>query len=85
MSTYQNAERRRFLTSSSSSNLTTDTAVSGQQSGGEIATQYFALVDKYGQIVGSDSTSKIRAIVDTSFSSSNKSASAYPPVIEGST
>ena len=44
-----------------------------------------ALVDKYGQIVGSDSSSKIRAIVDTDFTKNNNSANSYPPVIEGST
>eukprot|EP00347_Sterkiella_histriomuscorum_P001991 403369895 len=76
---------RQLQTTSTSSQLVTDTSIKSQQSGGYIPTTYMGLVDKYGQIVGSDSSSKIRAIVDTDFTKNNNSANSYPPVIEGST
>eukprot|EP00347_Sterkiella_histriomuscorum_P006984 403350694 len=54
-----------------------------QQSGGSIPTTYIALMDKYGQIVGSSSDSKVLVFVNTSYNSDPK-ANVYPPVIEGS-
>jgi len=44
---------------------------------------YLALVDKYGQIVGSDSESKVTVIVDTAYSDDDPEANVYKPIIEG--
>ncbi|CDW87526.1 UNKNOWN [Stylonychia lemnae] len=58
--------------------------VQSQRSGGSIPTIYLAHVDKYGQIVGSDFSSKVRVSVDST-SNTNPKALAYPPNIEGQT
>ena len=42
---------------------------------------YLALLDIYGQVVVTDSSSKVRVLVNTN--STNKSSSKYSPVIEG--
>jgi hypothetical protein len=47
--------KRRSLTSTLSG--TTSLTLSSQQSGGTLPTIYLSLVDQYGQIVGSDSSS----------------------------
>jgi hypothetical protein len=51
----QNDTRKRTLTTSVSG--TTSLTLSNQQSGGSIPTLHVALLDEFGQIVGSDSTS----------------------------
>eukprot|EP00347_Sterkiella_histriomuscorum_P001801 403370625 len=57
--------------------------VQQQQSGSSIPTTYIALMDKYGQIVGTSSDSKVLVFVNTSYNTDPK-ANVYPPVIEGS-
>eukprot|EP00347_Sterkiella_histriomuscorum_P011011 403374086 len=52
------------------------------QSGGNIEVTYLALIDKYGQIVGSDSKSQVRLLVNSTYNT-NLSANAYPPILEG--
>ncbi|CDW74791.1 UNKNOWN [Stylonychia lemnae] len=61
-----------------------DGKVSNQRSGGAIPTIYLAHVDKYGQIVGSDFTSKVRVFVDTT-QITDPDALLYTPTIEGIT
>ncbi|CDW85822.1 UNKNOWN [Stylonychia lemnae] len=58
-------------------------AIDSQRSGGEIPVLFMALIDKYGQIVGSDFKSKIRIQLQTE--GLNANASKYSPIIEGST
>ncbi|CDW71354.1 UNKNOWN [Stylonychia lemnae] len=60
------------------------TTVNSLRSGGVIPRIYLAHVDKYGQIVGSDSSSKVRVTVNQSANTLEK-ANEYPPVIEGDT
>ena len=43
----------------------TTSSLTGQQSGGSIPTMYFALLDIYGQIVGTDDSSTITVAVST--------------------
>ncbi|CDW74521.1 UNKNOWN [Stylonychia lemnae] len=52
-----------------------------QRSGGIIPTIYMALKDKYGQIVGSDFSSKVRVSVETTNLDSKQSL--YSPILEG--
>ncbi|CDW78819.1 UNKNOWN [Stylonychia lemnae] len=53
-----------------------------QRSGGPLPVMYLSLVDKYGQIVGSDFKSTVRIQVNTT--NLDTQASKYPPLIEGS-
>eukprot|EP00347_Sterkiella_histriomuscorum_P019434 403341642 len=62
--------------------LTSKLQIVNQRSGGSIPTTYLALVDKYGQILGSNSNSKIQVFVNATYNS-NPKANVYPPVIEG--
>jgi len=57
--------------------------VSDQRSGGAVPTTYIALVDVYGQIVGTDAGSKLNVIVDTSTYSPD--GTYYPPILGGTT
>ncbi|CDW87963.1 UNKNOWN [Stylonychia lemnae] len=67
---------------SSSSVPITEQNVQNQRSGGSIQNLYATLLDKYGQIVGSDFSSKVRLQVNITNLDSN--ASKYPPILEGS-
>eukprot|EP00347_Sterkiella_histriomuscorum_P008702 403344080 len=58
--------------------------LNSQRSGGTIPEMYLSLVDKYGQIVSTDSLSKVRVNINPIYTSNSK-ATTYPPVIEGST
>ncbi|CDW91193.1 UNKNOWN [Stylonychia lemnae] len=58
-----------------------ETQIPNLRSGGQSQEIYIALVDKYGQIVGSDFKNKVRINFDTSNLSSSQSL--YPPFIEG--
>eukprot|EP00347_Sterkiella_histriomuscorum_P012942 403366626 len=62
--------------------LASQLLIENQRSGGSIPTTYMALVDKYGQILGSNSNSKIQVFVNATYNS-NPKANVYPPVIEG--
>ncbi|CDW84065.1 UNKNOWN [Stylonychia lemnae] len=53
-----------------------------QRSGGSIPEIYMAMMDKYGQIVGSDFKSKVRVNID--ISNLNENQTKYPPILEGS-
>ena len=55
---------------------------SNQVSGGVIPTTYLAHIDKYGQIVGSDFSSKVRVTVNATYNL-NPKANVYPPTIDG--
>ncbi|CDW85156.1 UNKNOWN [Stylonychia lemnae] len=55
--------------------------INQQRSGGNVKTLYLALIDKYGQIIGSDFKSKVRVTVETS--NLDQQQSMYPPIIEG--
>ncbi|CDW74850.1 UNKNOWN [Stylonychia lemnae] len=57
--------------------------VSSQQSGGSLPIIYIALIDKYGQIVGNDFSSKVRISIQTQ--NLDEKASKYQPFIEGNT
>ncbi|CDW73329.1 UNKNOWN [Stylonychia lemnae] len=57
-------------------------SVDNQRSGGQIPIIYMALIDKYGQIVGSDFQSKVRISVQTN--NLDSKASMFPPILEGS-
>lgn len=50
------------------------------RSGSELPTIYIAVADKYGQIVGTDNTSKLIVSV---IAPKNSDALKYPPSIEG--
>eukprot|EP00347_Sterkiella_histriomuscorum_P017868 403347667 len=63
-------------------NFTEEFVVDAQRSGGTLPPTYMALIDKYGQIVGSNFDSKVFALVNTTFNE-NPLANAYPPVSEG--
>ncbi|CDW87056.1 UNKNOWN [Stylonychia lemnae] len=56
--------------------------VSSQRSGGTIPGMYVALVDQYGQIIGTDQESKIRVNIDSQ-KILDQNALTYPPIIEG--
>lgn len=62
----------------------TNSTIFNQQSGGAIPTIYIAHVDKYGQIVGSDFSSKVTVSIDSTYTL-NSSASKYSPILEGTT
>ncbi|CDW78175.1 UNKNOWN [Stylonychia lemnae] len=72
----------RFLQYQTSENIKFNQSVQGQQSGGSIPVIYMGLIDKYGQIVGSDFTSKVRISIQTN--NLDEKASKYPPILEGS-
>ena len=67
---------RRYLAASSSTSL----SVTNQQSGGALSTIYIALVDQFGQIIGSDSSST----ATLSYSGSYLGAK-YTPTLTGTT
>ncbi|CDW82469.1 UNKNOWN [Stylonychia lemnae] len=56
--------------------------LNNQRSGGSIPIIYIAMMDKYGQIVGADFTSKVRVNIDTNNLSEKQNL--YSPIIEGS-
>ena len=60
--------------------LTTGTTISGQRSGSSLPTITVYLKDKFGQVVGSDSSSTATISV-----TSTTSGAAYTPVLSGST
>ncbi|CDW74982.1 UNKNOWN [Stylonychia lemnae] len=72
----------RMLNNQSDLGKITSNQIENQRSGGEIKTLYLSMQDKYGQIVGSDFSSKVKASVQTLNLDSNQSK--YPPLIEGS-
>ncbi|CDW91246.1 UNKNOWN [Stylonychia lemnae] len=55
--------------------------VENQRSGGPLPIIYMSLIDKYGQIVGSDFSSSVRVQVNTTNLDSD--AAKYPPLVEG--
>eukprot|EP00347_Sterkiella_histriomuscorum_P016375 403353429 len=59
-----------------------ETILSQFRSGGSINTTYLAIVDKYGQIIGSDYSSIVRVFVNSTYNS-NPQANIYPPIVEG--
>eukprot|EP00347_Sterkiella_histriomuscorum_P024148 403332142 len=61
----------------------TESTVQEQRSGGTIPEMYLSLVDKYGQIVSTDSSSKLRVGVNPIQSTSIVNAN-FPPILEGS-
>eukprot|EP00347_Sterkiella_histriomuscorum_P009503 403340963 len=63
-------------------NNNTSSVVASQQSGGTIPEMYLSLVDKYGQIVSTDSSSKLRVNVNPIYTQNSKST-VYPPILEG--
>ena len=67
---------RRNLAVSSSTSL----SVTNQQSGGTLPTIYIALVDQFGQIVGSDSSSTATLSISDSYS-----GAPYTPTLTGMT
>jgi hypothetical protein len=58
----------------------TSLTLENQQSGGTIPTMYFALVDKYGEYIGSDLSSTITLNINTT-----KTYSNYYPILNGVT
>eukprot|EP00347_Sterkiella_histriomuscorum_P010794 403374896 len=78
--------RRRYLKDVNQYELSQidqlETILSEFRSGGSINTTYMALVDKYGQIVGSDYSSVVRVFVNSTYNQ-NSLANVYPPVVEG--
>lgn len=69
---------RRFLTTTSGS---TSLSISNQQSGGILDDMYLALVDEFGQIVSSDSSST----ATISVTSDNSESQTYTPTLTGAT
>ena len=57
----ENGNKKRVLQTSEGE---TTSEVAGQKSGGEIPKSYIALVDAYGQIVGTDAGSKLNVVVE---------------------
>lgn len=53
-----------------------------QRSGGSVPRAYIALVDTYGQIVGTDEGSKLNVVVDPSTYSTDDT---YRPILGGTT
>eukprot|EP00347_Sterkiella_histriomuscorum_P007237 403349735 len=66
----------------SQQSLEISTQLDQQRSGGTIPGIFMALVDKYGQIVGVDSNSKVRVALSTDYITSSD-ATKYSPIIEG--
>jgi len=64
---------------------TDDTTVilPNQVSGGQIPVLYIALVDKYGNIVGNDISSKLTVRVDITFNDDIPESLVYDPVLTG--
>ena len=65
----------RYLASASGS---TSVSLTNQQSGGSIGTIYVALVDQFGQVVGSDSSSSATLSIV-----GNHSGATYTPTLTG--
>ncbi len=57
-------------------------SVNSQRSGGSIPVFYLAHIDPYGEIVTSDSVSKVRVRIDTNYNS-NPLSKVYSPAIDG--
>ncbi|CDW84862.1 UNKNOWN [Stylonychia lemnae] len=71
------------ISDNNNASISYDYSLNSQRSGGEVPVLYMALIDKYGQIVGSDFKSKVRIQIQTEGLDAN--ASKYSPIIEGST
>lgn len=84
MTTYEQDEGtyRILQTVNSTISSSLNLQFANQRSGGTLPTIYLALVDKYGQIVGSNFDSTVLAYVNSSYNSDPRSI-LYPPVIEG--
>eukprot|EP00347_Sterkiella_histriomuscorum_P016469 403353061 len=76
--------QKRELQSIGITNASNSYVMSNVRSGGQIPYFYLAHVDKYGQIVGDDDTSKLRVQVDSSSYEKNRDTLTYTPVLEGS-
>lgn len=63
--------------------MSTNDTKSSFRSGEDLPKTYIALVDKYNQIVGTDSAAKLTISIDSSYT--NNSKSLYNPIIEGTT
>ncbi|CDW79375.1 UNKNOWN [Stylonychia lemnae] len=66
-----------------STTVQTQSEISQVRSGQTIPSFNLALVDKYGQIVKTDSSSKLTVRVDSTFTQNNQDALKYSPVIQG--
>ncbi|CDW71577.1 UNKNOWN [Stylonychia lemnae] len=82
LKSYRDFDSRQIYTSENTEQIT-NADVKSLRSGGEIPKIYIALVDQYGQIVGSDFESKVRVQISTV--NLNDQDLKYPPVLEGTT
>jgi hypothetical protein len=57
---------------------------SGVKSGGDISPIYLGIVDKYGELVTTDSSSKLQVQIDLAFKN-NTNSTTYAPNVAGST
>ena len=57
---------------------------SGVKSGGDISPIYLGIVDKYGELITTDSSSKLQVQIDLAFKS-NANSTTYAPNVGGST
>lgn len=74
----------RELVETSLTNNSDSFNLTEQRSGGDIPEFYLAHVDKYGQIVGDDMSSKLRISVDSASYLRDSNTLSYIPVLEGS-
>ncbi|CDW81492.1 UNKNOWN [Stylonychia lemnae] len=73
---------QRLLQFTTDKNIQFHQSVQDQRSGGAIPVSYMALIDQYGQIVGSDFRSKVRISIQTD--NLDEKANMYPPILQGS-
>lgn len=59
-------------------------SINSQRSGGSIPVFYLAHIDPYGEIVTSDSVSKVRVTINTTYNM-NPLSKVYSPAIDGET
>lgn len=80
-----NQDKLRLLEEeeTNSTKQVSDIEIDSARSGAQIPEMFVALVDKYGQIVGSDSSTKLTVLIDSTYHEDNARANDFLPVIEG--